>query len=68
MYRQMRETAQSMRMGGIDLLSARWAPPWEYVTDPYPSPVNSNRHGYVPAFFSHPSCDPTAAERPTAPP
>eukprot|EP00959_Pyramimonas_sp_CCMP1952_P029896 627267-Pyramimonas_sp.AAC.1 len=25
-------------------------------------------HGYLPASFSHPTCDPTAAGRPTAPP
>eukprot|EP00959_Pyramimonas_sp_CCMP1952_P312486 6540768-Pyramimonas_sp.AAC.1 len=42
MYRQMREAARSMRRGGIDLLSANWTPPWEYVPDPNPSPGNPN--------------------------
>eukprot|EP00959_Pyramimonas_sp_CCMP1952_P388974 8150009-Pyramimonas_sp.AAC.1 len=28
MYRQMREAAQSMRRGGIDLPNASWTPPW----------------------------------------
>eukprot|EP00959_Pyramimonas_sp_CCMP1952_P093493 1956644-Pyramimonas_sp.AAC.1 len=64
----MREAAQTFRRGGIDLLSASWTPPWEYVLDLNPSPDNPNRYGYVPAFFIHPTCDPTAAERPTAPP
>eukprot|EP00959_Pyramimonas_sp_CCMP1952_P316218 6618416-Pyramimonas_sp.AAC.1 len=57
-----------MRRGGIDLPNARWTPPWEYVPHPNPSPDNTNRYGYAPAFFSHPTCDPTAAERPAAPP
>eukprot|EP00959_Pyramimonas_sp_CCMP1952_P267511 5593337-Pyramimonas_sp.AAC.1 len=30
MCRQMREAAQSMRRGGIDLPSANWTPPWEH--------------------------------------
>eukprot|EP00959_Pyramimonas_sp_CCMP1952_P271757 5682299-Pyramimonas_sp.AAC.1 len=42
MHRQMREAAQSMRRDGIDLLSANWTPPWEYVPDPNPSPDNPN--------------------------
>eukprot|EP00959_Pyramimonas_sp_CCMP1952_P165045 3449737-Pyramimonas_sp.AAC.1 len=49
MYWPMREAAQSMRRGGIDLLSAGWTPPWEYVPDPNPSPDNPHRYGYVPA-------------------
>eukprot|EP00959_Pyramimonas_sp_CCMP1952_P131279 2744977-Pyramimonas_sp.AAC.1 len=68
MHRQMREAAQSMRRDGIDLPSANWTPPWEYVPDPNPSPDNPNRCGYVPAFFSHPTYDPAAADRPTAAP
>eukprot|EP00959_Pyramimonas_sp_CCMP1952_P419722 8791538-Pyramimonas_sp.AAC.1 len=68
MYRQMREAAQSMRRGSIGLPGASWTPPWEYVPDPIPPPDNPNRFGYVPAFFSHQTYDPTAAERPTAPP
>eukprot|EP00959_Pyramimonas_sp_CCMP1952_P122072 2551800-Pyramimonas_sp.AAC.1 len=47
MYRQMREAAQSMQRGGIDLPSANWTPPWEYVLDPNPSPDNPNRFGDV---------------------
>eukprot|EP00959_Pyramimonas_sp_CCMP1952_P388045 8131750-Pyramimonas_sp.AAC.1 len=62
MYRQMREAAQSTRGDGIDLPSASWTPPWEYVPDPHPSPDNPNRFGYVPALFSHPACDPTSAD------
>eukprot|EP00959_Pyramimonas_sp_CCMP1952_P365219 7648221-Pyramimonas_sp.AAC.1 len=62
----MREAAQSMRRDGIDLPSANWAPPCEYVPDPNPSPDHPNRLGYVPAFFSHPTYDLTAADRPTA--
>eukprot|EP00959_Pyramimonas_sp_CCMP1952_P241286 5042936-Pyramimonas_sp.AAC.1 len=42
MYRQMREAAQSMRRDCIDLPSASWTPPWEYVLDPDPSPDNPN--------------------------
>eukprot|EP00959_Pyramimonas_sp_CCMP1952_P242254 5063532-Pyramimonas_sp.AAC.1 len=64
----MREAAQSIRRGGIDLLDASWTPPWEYVPGPNPSQDNPDRYGYVPAFLSHPTCDPTAAERPAAPP
>eukprot|EP00959_Pyramimonas_sp_CCMP1952_P450400 9430549-Pyramimonas_sp.AAC.2 len=47
MYRQMREAAQSMRRGGIDLPSAHWTPPWEYVPDQNPPPDNNTRLGYV---------------------
>eukprot|EP00959_Pyramimonas_sp_CCMP1952_P089839 1880023-Pyramimonas_sp.AAC.1 len=68
MCRQMREAAQSMCRGGIDLPSANWTPSWEYVPDPNPSPDKPNRFGYAPVFLSHPTCDPTAAERPTAAP
>eukprot|EP00959_Pyramimonas_sp_CCMP1952_P082375 1721221-Pyramimonas_sp.AAC.1 len=68
MHRQMREAAQSMRRGGIDLPSANWTAPWEYVPDPNQSSDNPDRLGYVPAFFSHPTYDPTAADRPTAAP
>eukprot|EP00959_Pyramimonas_sp_CCMP1952_P308955 6465621-Pyramimonas_sp.AAC.1 len=42
MYRRMREAAQSMRRGGIDLPSTSWTPPWGYVPDPNPSPDNPN--------------------------
>eukprot|EP00959_Pyramimonas_sp_CCMP1952_P147174 3080291-Pyramimonas_sp.AAC.1 len=62
MHRQMREAAQSMRRDCIDLPSANWTPPWEYVPAPNPSPVNPNRFGYAPAFFSHPTYDQTAAD------
>eukprot|EP00959_Pyramimonas_sp_CCMP1952_P154796 3238413-Pyramimonas_sp.AAC.1 len=68
MYRQMREAAQSMRRDGTDLPNANLTPPWEYVLDPSPSPDNPNRFGYVPAFFSHQTYDPTSADRPTAAP
>eukprot|EP00959_Pyramimonas_sp_CCMP1952_P060999 1274281-Pyramimonas_sp.AAC.1 len=68
MHRQMREAMQSMRRGGIDLPSAGWTPPWGYIPDPNPSPDHPNRHGYVPAFFSHPTYDPTAADGPTVSP
>eukprot|EP00959_Pyramimonas_sp_CCMP1952_P255486 5336468-Pyramimonas_sp.AAC.1 len=54
---------QSTRRDGIGLPGAGWAPPWEYIPDPNPSPENP----CVPAFFCHPTYDPTAAERPTAP-
>eukprot|EP00959_Pyramimonas_sp_CCMP1952_P246831 5159005-Pyramimonas_sp.AAC.1 len=64
----MHEAAQSTRRGGIDLPSACWTPPREYTPGPNPSQDSPNRCGYVPASFSHPTCDPTAAERPTAPP
>eukprot|EP00959_Pyramimonas_sp_CCMP1952_P055863 1167327-Pyramimonas_sp.AAC.1 len=59
---------QSMRRGGIDLPNANWTPPWECVPYPNPSPDHPNRHGYVPAFFSHLAYDPAAAERPPASP
>eukprot|EP00959_Pyramimonas_sp_CCMP1952_P444310 9302455-Pyramimonas_sp.AAC.1 len=68
MYLQMREAAQSMRRDGINLPIANWTPPWGYVPDPSPSPDNPNRFGYVPAFFSHQTCDPTVADRPKAAP
>eukprot|EP00959_Pyramimonas_sp_CCMP1952_P105444 2204319-Pyramimonas_sp.AAC.1 len=64
----MREAAQSMRRNGIHLPSANWTPPWEYVPDPNPLPDKLNQYGCVPAFYRHPTCDPTAAERPAAPP
>eukprot|EP00959_Pyramimonas_sp_CCMP1952_P172756 3609922-Pyramimonas_sp.AAC.1 len=51
MYQQMREAAQSTRRGGIDLPSANWAPPLEYVPDPNPSLDIPNRHECVQAFF-----------------
>eukprot|EP00959_Pyramimonas_sp_CCMP1952_P089532 1872933-Pyramimonas_sp.AAC.1 len=57
-----------MRRDGIDLPSANGTPPWEYIPDPNPSPDNPNRFAYVPACFSHPTCDPRAADRPTAAP
>eukprot|EP00959_Pyramimonas_sp_CCMP1952_P289319 6051233-Pyramimonas_sp.AAC.1 len=31
MHRQMREASQSTRRDGIDLPSASWTPPWEYI-------------------------------------
>eukprot|EP00959_Pyramimonas_sp_CCMP1952_P063765 1332001-Pyramimonas_sp.AAC.1 len=68
MHGQMREASQSMRRDGIDLPNASWTPPWEVFPDPNPSPDNPNRCGYVPACSSHLTYDPTAAERPTAPP
>eukprot|EP00959_Pyramimonas_sp_CCMP1952_P334692 7008783-Pyramimonas_sp.AAC.1 len=57
-----------MRRDGIDLPNANWTPPWEYVMDPNPSSDNPTRFGYVPAFFSHPTYDPTFVDRPTAAP
>eukprot|EP00959_Pyramimonas_sp_CCMP1952_P151990 3179916-Pyramimonas_sp.AAC.1 len=62
MYRQTREAAQSMRRDGIDLPSASWTPPREYVPDPNPSPYNPNWFGSVPAFLNHPICDPTVQQ------
>eukprot|EP00959_Pyramimonas_sp_CCMP1952_P287896 6020713-Pyramimonas_sp.AAC.1 len=59
MHRQMRVAMQSMRRDGIDLPSAGWTPPREYIPDPNPSSDHPNRYGYVPALFSHPTCDPT---------
>eukprot|EP00959_Pyramimonas_sp_CCMP1952_P023036 484397-Pyramimonas_sp.AAC.1 len=64
MYRQMRETAQSMRRDGIDLPSANWTPPWEHVPDPNPSPDIPNRFGCVPACFGHPTYDGNRARKP----
>eukprot|EP00959_Pyramimonas_sp_CCMP1952_P049376 1031500-Pyramimonas_sp.AAC.1 len=46
--------------------SANWTPPWECAPDVNPPPDHPNRYGYIPAFFSHPTYDPTAAERPVA--
>eukprot|EP00959_Pyramimonas_sp_CCMP1952_P454613 9470176-Pyramimonas_sp.AAC.1 len=68
MHRQMREAMPTMRRDGHDLPSASWTPPWEYIPDPNRSADNPNRYGFVPAFFSHPTYNLTAAERPTAPP
>eukprot|EP00959_Pyramimonas_sp_CCMP1952_P129933 2717259-Pyramimonas_sp.AAC.1 len=42
--------------------------PYGNIPDPHTSRDHPNRYGYVPASFSHPACDPPAAERPTAPP
>eukprot|EP00959_Pyramimonas_sp_CCMP1952_P200221 4187747-Pyramimonas_sp.AAC.1 len=68
MRRQMREAMKSMRRDDVDLPSAGLTPPWEYTPDPSPSRDNPNRYGYFPACPSHPTCEPTAAERPTSPP
>eukprot|EP00959_Pyramimonas_sp_CCMP1952_P251650 5258229-Pyramimonas_sp.AAC.1 len=37
-----------------------------YLPDANPSPNHPNRYGCIPAFFSSPIYDPTAANRPVA--
>eukprot|EP00959_Pyramimonas_sp_CCMP1952_P331743 6946640-Pyramimonas_sp.AAC.1 len=67
MHRHIQDAMEHMRRDGADLPNANWTPAWEYVPDANPSPDHPNGHGYILAFFSNPTYDPTAANRPVAP-